>query len=182
MKLKFQRNYQPDNEYIRLHLAQQNIQWAFNPSLASHFGQFWERLTQTAKRSLLIVLGSQKLRLSVLKTAEAEAAAFLNSRSLTHVGFSISDEGPLTSIHFRLSRPHICSKLLMEKNQRFSTKDLKLKQKLPDYYRSRLIKEYILISTSKRRGKNQMMSWMKMTLYACSSSQHPEASGLMKRL
>ena len=30
MKLKLQRSYKPDNEYIRLQLAQQNIQWTLN--------------------------------------------------------------------------------------------------------------------------------------------------------
>ena len=38
MKLKFKRSYKPDNEYIRLQLAQQNIQWSFNTPLAPHFG------------------------------------------------------------------------------------------------------------------------------------------------
>ena len=38
MKLNFQENYKPDNNYIRLQLAQQNIQGTFNPPLAPHFG------------------------------------------------------------------------------------------------------------------------------------------------
>ncbi|XP_075248397.1 uncharacterized protein LOC142341355 [Convolutriloba macropyga] len=143
MKLKFKRSYKPDNEYIRLQLAQQNIQWTFNPPLAPHFGGVWERLIQTAKRSLLIVLGSRKLTLSVFQTVVAEAEAILNSRPLTHVGCSISDEGPLTPNHLLLRRPHMCLKPLVNSNQRFSTKDFKLTQTLLDHYWSRLLKEYV---------------------------------------
>ncbi|XP_075248312.1 uncharacterized protein LOC142341280 [Convolutriloba macropyga] len=143
MRLKFQRIYKPDNEYIRLHLAQQNIQWTFNPPLAPHFGGVWERLIQTAKRSLLIVLDSRKLTLSVFQTVVAEAEATLNSTPKTHVGCSISDEGPLTANYFFFGRPHMCLKPLVNSNQRFSTMDFKLTQTLLDHYWSRLMKEYV---------------------------------------
>ena len=143
MRFKFQRSYKPDNEYIRLQLAQRNIQWTFNPPLAQQFGGVWEMLIQTAKRSLLIVRGSRKLTLSVFKTVVAEAVAILNSRPLTRVGCSISAEGPLTPNHFLLRRPHMCLKPLVNSNHRFSTKDFKLTQTLLDHYWSRLLKEYI---------------------------------------
>ena len=142
MRFKFQRSYKPDNEYIRLQLAQQNLQWTFNPPLAPHFGGVWERLIQTAKRSLLIVLGSRKLTLSVFQTVVAEAEAILNSRPLTHVGCSIPDEGQLTPNHFLFRRPHMCLKTLVNSNQGFSTKDFKLTQTLLDHYWSRFLKEY----------------------------------------
>ena len=64
MKLRFQRNYQPDNVYNRLQLAQQNNQWILNSPWAPYFGGVWERLIEITNKSLLIVLGSQKLTLS----------------------------------------------------------------------------------------------------------------------
>ena len=141
MKLKFQRNYKPDNEYIRLQLALQNIQWTFNPPLA-HFGRVWERLIQTTKRCLLIVVGSRKLTLSVFQTVVAEAEAILNSRPITHVGCNISYEGSLTPNHFLLRRPQMCLKTLVNSNQWFSAKAFKLKQTPLDHYWSTLLKEY----------------------------------------
>ncbi|XP_075259131.1 uncharacterized protein LOC142350984 [Convolutriloba macropyga] len=154
MRFKFQRSYKPDKEYIKLQLAQQNIQCTFNPPLAPHFGGVWERLIQTVKRSLLLVLGSRKLTLSVFQTVVAEAEAILNSRPLTHVGCSISDEGPLTPNHFLLRRPHMCLRPLVNSNQRFSTKDFKLTQTLLDHYWSRLLKEYI-------SELNKRMKWQR---------------------
>ena len=59
------------------------------------------------------------------------------------MGCSISDEGLLTPNHFLLRRPHMCLKLLVNSNQRFSSKDFKLTQTLLDYYWSGLLKEYI---------------------------------------
>ncbi|XP_075241602.1 uncharacterized protein LOC142336577 [Convolutriloba macropyga] len=133
MRFKFQRSYKPDNKYIRLQLAQQNIQWTFNPPLAPHFGGVRERLIQTAKRSLLMVLGSRKLTLSVFQTVVAEGEAILNSRPLNHVSCSLSDEKLLTPNHFLPRRPHMCLKPLVNSKQRFSTKDFKLTQTLLDH-------------------------------------------------
>ena len=78
----------------------------------------------------------------VFQTVVAEAEAILNSRPLTHVGCRISNEGPLTPIHFLLRRLHMCLKPLVDSNQRFSTKDFKLTQALLHHYWSRLLKEY----------------------------------------
>ena len=39
MKLNFQEEYKPDTNYMRLQLAQKNIQWTFNPPLAPFFGR-----------------------------------------------------------------------------------------------------------------------------------------------
>ncbi|XP_075246014.1 uncharacterized protein LOC142339679 [Convolutriloba macropyga] len=106
MKLNFQENFKPDNNYKRLQLAQQNIQWTSSPLLAPHFGGVWERLIQSAKRSLLFVLGNRRLNFSVLHTVVSEAEGILNSRQLTHVGSTLIDEEPLTPNHFLIRRRH----------------------------------------------------------------------------
>ena len=117
MKINFQKNYKPDNNYIRLQLAQQNDQWTFNPPLAPHFGGVWERLIQSAKRSLHVVLGSRRLNFSVFHTVVAEAEGILNSRPLTHVGSTLTAEEPLTPNHFLTRRRHFCLKPLAKDNK-----------------------------------------------------------------
>ena len=143
MKLRFQENYKPDNNYMRLQLAQQNIKWTFNPPLAPHFGGLWERLIQSAKRSLLVVLGSRRLNLSVFHTVVAEAEGILNSLPLTHVGSTLIDEEPLTPNHFPMRRHHFCLKPLANNRTRFSIRDFKESQTMSDHYWSRLLEEFV---------------------------------------
>ena len=110
----FQKNNKPDNNYIRLRLqlAQKNIQWTFNPPMAPHFGGVRERLIQSAKQSLLLVLGSCPQNFSVFHTVIAEAEGILNSRPLTHVGSTLINEEPLTPNHVLMIRRHFCLKPL----------------------------------------------------------------------
>ena len=54
-----------DNDYIKSQLEQQSITWKMNPPLAPHFGGIRESLIQSAKRTLVIILGSQQLKAEV---------------------------------------------------------------------------------------------------------------------
>ena len=143
MKLNFQENYKPDNNYIRLRLAQQNIQSTFNKPLAPHFGGVREQLIQSAKRRLLVVLGGLRLNFSVFHTVVAEAEGILNSRQLTQVGSNLIDGEPLTPNHFLMRRRHFCLKPLANNRTRFSIKNFRRSQTLLDLYWSRLVKELV---------------------------------------
>ena len=72
-----------DNDKIHKAVATTNTTWKLNPPYGPHFGGIWERLIQTAKRTLLIVLGSRRLSLDVFRTILVETEAILNSRPLT---------------------------------------------------------------------------------------------------
>ena len=74
-----------DNDKIYKAMAATNTTWKFNPLYGPHFGGIWERLIQTAKRTLLIFLGSRRLSLDVFRTISVETEAILNSRPLTIV-------------------------------------------------------------------------------------------------
>ena len=54
--------------------------WKFNPAYGSHFGVVWERLIQTDKRTLLIIVGSKRLSLDVFQAILVESEDILNSK------------------------------------------------------------------------------------------------------
>ena len=88
------------------HQAAQNTKWHFNPPYGPHFGGAWERLIQSVKRTLLIILGSRKFTFDVFHTIMVEAEAMMNSRPLTNVSDAMENEEPLTPNHFLLQRPY----------------------------------------------------------------------------
>ena len=78
-----------------------------NLPLDPHFGGVWERIIQTAKRTLLIILGSQQLKAETFQTIVTETEGILNSRPITYVSSDNNDEEALTPNHFILRRPHL---------------------------------------------------------------------------
>jgi hypothetical protein len=66
-------------------MANQYVEWRFSPPASPLFGGSWERLIQSAKRSLRNVLNDRTLNDEVLLTAMSGVTALLNARPLTHV-------------------------------------------------------------------------------------------------
>ena len=123
-----------DNDYIKSQLQQQNNTWKLNPPLALHFGGIWERLIQSAKRTLLIILGSQQLKAKVFQTIVAETERLLNSRPITNVSSDTNDEEALTSNHFLLRRPYSPLAPLTSTSRTFSKKEFCYTQTLHDHF------------------------------------------------
>ena len=94
-----------DNDKSYKAMAATNTTWKFNTPYGLHFGGIWERLIQTAKRTLLIILGSRRLSLDVFRTILVKTEAILNSRPLTIVADLPENEMPLLPNHFLINRP-----------------------------------------------------------------------------
>ena len=94
-----------DNDKFYKAMAATNTTCKFNPLYGPHFGGIWELLMQTAKRTLLIILGSRRLSLDVFRTILVKTEAILNSRPLTIVADLPENEMPLTPNNFLINRP-----------------------------------------------------------------------------
>ena len=77
-----------------------NIEWVFNPPLASHHGGLWERMIRTMRRVLFAILNSStRLTDDVLTTVFCEAENIINSRPITKCSDDANDLEPLTPNH-----------------------------------------------------------------------------------
>ena len=76
------------------------MEWHLNPPFAPHFGREWERLIQTTKKTLLLILVCRKLIVELFYTILAETDLMLNSQTLTHVADYPDNEEPLMPNHF----------------------------------------------------------------------------------
>ena len=86
-----------------------NVDWIFNPPLASHHGGAWERMIRTVRRVLLSLLSSSpRMTDEILQTVMCEAESIVNSRPITKSSEDINDDTPLSPNHLLLLREN-CS-------------------------------------------------------------------------
>ena len=106
-------------------------------------------MIQTAKRTLLIILGSKRLSLDVFQTILLESETIMISRPLTNIADLPDNEMPLTPNHFLISRP-FNSLPLENLTARFH-------QQMMNHFWKRLVKKYLptLLKRSKWNENNQ---------------------------
>ncbi|XP_063321729.1 uncharacterized protein LOC134619834 [Pelmatolapia mariae] len=81
---------------LKQQLAEQSINFKFNPPLAPHFGGTWEREIKSVKASLRVVLKDQAVQEEVLMTMLVEVEGILNSKPLGYATSDIADPDPIT--------------------------------------------------------------------------------------
>ena len=127
-------------------LSQKEIQWNFNPPASLHFSGIWERLVQSCKKALKVVLHGQVVTDEVLETAFAETEALVNSRPLTEVSSGGSDLEALTPNRFLISRanPVLACGVFADK-EISSQKRWRQTQVIVDQVWARWLREYLPI-------------------------------------
>ena len=125
-------------------MAATNTTWKFNPPYGPHFGGIRERLIQTAKRTLLFILGSRRLSLGVFRKNLVETEAILNSKPLTIVADLPENEMPLTPNHFLINRPfNSLPPGKFDSQDPASFKSWKNVQQMVYHFWKRIVKEYL---------------------------------------
>ncbi|KAL6416444.1 hypothetical protein ACFW04_013469 [Cataglyphis niger] len=90
----------PAQRRIADQLANDRIQWRFNPPSAPHFGGLWEAAVKSLKHHLRRVLGESTLTYEEMSTLLAQIEACMNSRPLQALSDDPDDLAALTPGHF----------------------------------------------------------------------------------
>ncbi|KAK8376813.1 hypothetical protein O3P69_010026 [Scylla paramamosain] len=80
-------------------LRRNDIEWVFQPPMASHMGGVWERQIRSIRKILSSIIGSKKIDDDRLHTLFCEVEATLNSRPLTATPGSVLKPEALTPDH-----------------------------------------------------------------------------------
>lgn len=123
--------------------ANKRVRWHFNPPLSPHMGGAWERLIRSVKSTLKVILKERTPRDETLLTLLCEVEAIVNSRPLTHVSVSSTDDVALTPFHFLLGTSSNLPIDATENTDLCSRKQWRVAQRLADMFWSRWLKEVL---------------------------------------
>ncbi len=88
-------------------LAEQGVQWHFNPPAAPHFGRLWEATVKSVKRHLFRAVPSYVFFHSEFTSLLIQIEGCLNSRSLVSLSSGADYTDVLTPAHFLIGQPLI---------------------------------------------------------------------------
>ena len=95
---------QIDKGKVQSLTSNKGIKWHWNPPASPHFGGAFERMIQSAKRSIKSVLGNADVNDEELQTIIVGVKSLINSRPLTQVSGDPNDEPVLTPDHFLIGQ------------------------------------------------------------------------------
>lgn len=89
-----------EGQQIAAHLAEERIEWHFNPPAAPNFGEIWEAAVKSTKHHLRRVIGNATLTYKEIATLLLQVEACLNSRPLQALTDDPENFAALTPGHF----------------------------------------------------------------------------------
>ena len=107
------------DQKIESEMMKRRIKWVFHPPAAPHMSGVWERLVQTAKKHLKMIIGDRLLNEFALRTLFTKVEFIMNNRTLVPASEDPEDLKALTPNHFLLQRRncrittrHVCERRL----------------------------------------------------------------------
>lgn len=139
-----------NNDEIRREVSVRGIDWVFNCPANPEAGGAWERLVQSTKRVLAVILKEMAPRVETLRSLVIEAANILNSRPLTHVPVSPEDNAPLTPNDFLLGHINVTTTTdEFESRQLCARKQWRVLTQLKNHFWARWVTEYLPVLTGR---------------------------------
>lgn len=133
-----------DTDKVGRELTAKGIDWKFNCPANPEAGGVWERLVQSAKRVLRVILQQIAPRVETLRSMVIEAANILNARPLTHIPVSPTDLSPITPNHFLLGRTNSTTMTAPEDpKQMCSRKQWRVLQQLNNQFWRKWVNDYL---------------------------------------
>lgn len=135
-------------------LVNEETTWHFNPPGSPNFGGLWEAGVKSVKTHLKRVIGSSLLTFEEYATLLCQVEACVNSRPLTPISFSPSDDLPLTPGHFLIGEiPTLISE---ECAQRSPLTRWKLVQRMLQDLWKRWSQEYLVTLSQRYRWPSKL--------------------------
>jgi hypothetical protein len=126
------------------HAVNMEITWHFNPPASPHFGGVYERLIQSVKKCLMILLNTRFPQEDTLRSALIETEFIVNSRPLTHVPVDSYEDEPLTPNHFLIGYSGAATSLITYDDTNYNSRQQwKNATLLSNLFWKRWVKEYL---------------------------------------
>ena len=133
------------------------IEWVFNPPLASHHGGLWERMIRTIRRVLYAILhNSDRLSDDVLATVFCDVENIINSRPITKCSDDIGDNEPLTPNHLLVLKGNYSFPWTNPRDGNLYQRKWRHVQHFVNLFWKRWLKEYLPELQNRQKWQNVM--------------------------
>lgn len=125
-------------------MAEQQIEFHFNPPSASNFGGAWEREVRSVKTAPKVVLREQPVPETVLHIVLVEVEGILNAKPLGYVSSDIADPDPIMpSIVLMGCSDASLPQAVYDPSNTLGNRRWRHSQILVDHFWSRLLRHYL---------------------------------------
>lgn len=132
-----------DQNKIMAEFASTNTKWNFIPPAAPHMGGAWERLVQSVKKVLKIILNERYPKDESLRCFLMEAEKIVNSRPITHEPIELDREEMLTPNHFLIGTSSVDAVDALSTIELSMSKQWIASQTMANHFWKRWTKEYL---------------------------------------